>query len=63
MSKAAQLRQKKAAQLREKAALYRSAARDPVEGSSSTDLFFIELAEEFEREAEALENSKEEDTN
>jgi len=41
----------------------RSAARDPVEGSSSTDLFLIELAEEFEREAEALENSKEEDTN
>ena len=59
MSKAA--RQKKAAQLREKAALYRSAARDPVEGSSRTDLFLIELAEEFEREAEALENSTEKD--
>ena len=62
MSKAAELRQKKAAQLREKAALYRSAARVPIEGSTRTDLFLLELAEEFEREAEVLENATEEDT-
>jgi hypothetical protein len=45
----------KAAQLREKAALYRRAASIPTEGSHDTDRLLIKLAEDLEREAEALE--------
>jgi hypothetical protein len=52
----------KAAQLRQTAALYRRAASVPTEGSHRTDRLLIELAEELEREAEALENSGEDDT-
>ena len=48
----------KAAQLRQKAALCRRAASVHTEGSHRTDRLLIKLAEELEREAEALENSE-----
>ena len=52
----------KAAHLRQKAALYRRAASIPTEGSHRTDRLLIQLAEELEREAAALEAAGEEDT-
>jgi hypothetical protein len=52
----------KAAQLRQKAALYRRAASVPTEGSHRTDRLLIELAEQLEREAAALEKAEKDDT-
>jgi hypothetical protein len=52
----------KAAQLRQKAALYRRAASIPTEGSQRTDCLLIELVEDLEHKAEALEKAAKRDT-
>jgi hypothetical protein len=52
----------KAAQLRQKAALCRRAASVPTEGSRRTNVLLLYLAEQLEREAAALEESEQEDT-
>jgi hypothetical protein len=45
----------KADQLRRKAALWRRAASIPTEGSNQTNRLLLDLAEQLEREAAALE--------
>jgi hypothetical protein len=47
----------KAAQLRQKAALCRRAAAVPTQGSTSTNRLLLEIAEQLECEAAALEDS------
>jgi len=47
----------RAAELRRKARLCRRATAVPIQGAAGIDRLLLEIAEQLEREAEALENS------